>query len=356
VTSSSPAFKTALCLTVALQATAWGYLGSFELADGYHLPSSGLLISQFYAGDAQFYLGNNSANGFTGIVPPGAFPNTMGDMTHGADLSRYNAGQFGTSHGGPGGTAADIPDNSGLWQALAGGRLNEDLGAPYYLGNSFQRDYIAAYGYSNARTGTQVLNVLASDVDLHYRYHFDARDFHGVQPSQTAASLVAVSFWLCPSDYDDGYTDNVLGMAFRDSLGQTLFEIGYTGDNLLQYRVGNAATWTTTTVTAGTQGWSMISLQLDLFSNTVSFSAAGFNDASSSLMPTVSLLNNTSLNLAAADLTSLDWTAVGMVGFKNFFDDFSFSITPVPEPGSALLVLLAAMPWRFLRRRRTAER
>lgn len=341
---------------LGFHAPAWGYLGSFELADGYHLPSSGYLASQFFAGDAQFYLGNNPSNGFTGIVPPGAFPNTLGDMTHGADLSRYNAGQFGTSNGGPGGAAADIADNSGLWQALAGGRLNEDIGAPFYGGDSFHRDYVAAYAYANARTGSQVLNVLATDVDLHYRYSFDARDFNGTAPAQTAASQIDISFWLCPSDYDDFYTDNVLSMAFRDSLGQTLVELGYTGDNLLQYRVGNSSAWTTTAVTAGTQGWSMINLQLDTFSNTVSLSTAGFSDQSSILEPTVSLLSGESLGLSASDLTSLDWTAVGMVGFKNFFDDFSFSVAPVPEPGSCLMILLSGLAWGWRRRRPAAWR
>ncbi len=340
-----------LALAASLCGQAFGYLGSFELADGYQLPSAGWMPSQFFPGDAQFYLGNNASNGFSNIVPPGAFPNTYGDMTHGADVSRYNAGQYGTNQGGPGGVGFDIRDNSGLWQALAGGRLNEDLGAPFYLGNSFQRDYVAAYAYNNALTGSQVLNILASDVDLHYRYLLDNRDFGGLSPGQTAANLVDVQFWLCPSDYDDTYTDNVLSLAFRDDQGQTLIELGYTGDNWLQYRVGANSNWTTTAVSVGTQGWSMIALQLDTFNNTVSLTAAGFSDSSSILQPNQSLLSSTSLGLDASALTSLDWRAVGMVGFKNFFDDFAFSVSPVPEPSGAVLVLLTALAGCWHRRR-----
>lgn len=323
----------------------WAYLGSFEEADGYRVPGSGLIVSQFLAGDAQFYLGNNSANGYTGVVAPGAFPNTLGDMTHGADLSRYNAGQYGTNHGGPGGTAVDITDNSGLWRALSGGRLNEDLGAPFYLGNTFQRDYAAAYGYTNARTGSQVLNVLATDEDLHYAYQFDDRDFNGLAPSMTGSSLIDLAFWACPSDYDDTESINVLGMAFKDSLGRTLIEVGYSGDNFLQYRIGGASVWQTTSINLGTQGWSMIALQIDTASSTVGLSAAGFDNNTSILGSTTGLFSGQSIGFAAEDLATLEWSAAGMVGFKNYFDDFSISIspTPVPEPGVALMVLLAGL-------------
>jgi len=79
------------------------------------------------------------ANGYTGVVPLGAYPNALGDFTHGVDLSRYNAGQCAPNDGGPGGMASDIIDNSALWQVLAGagGRLNEDADAPHYYGTNF---------------------------------------------------------------------------------------------------------------------------------------------------------------------------------------------------------------------------
>ncbi len=334
-----------ICLILGWPGMTWAYLGSFEEGDGYRVPGTGLIVSQFIAGDAQFYLGNNPANGYTGVVAPGAFPNTLGDMTHGADVSRYNAGQFGTNLGGPGGTAVDIADNSGLWKALAGGRLNDDLGAPLYLGNTFQRDYVAAYSYTNARTGSQVLNVLATDEDLHYAYQFDDRDFNGIAPSLTGSSLIDLTFWTCPSDYDDTESINVLGMAFKDSLGQTLLEVGYTGDNFLQYRIGGGAAWQTTAINMGTQGWSMISLQIDTAADTVGLSAAGFDNNTSILGPASGLFSGQSIGFDAEDLATLEWSAVGLVGFKNYFDDFSFSIspTPVPEPGAALMVLLAGL-------------
>jgi hypothetical protein len=53
------------------------YLGSFEEQDGYRLPLDGQILSAFLAGDAQFYLNNIDANGYTGVVPLGAYPNTL---------------------------------------------------------------------------------------------------------------------------------------------------------------------------------------------------------------------------------------------------------------------------------------
>ena len=60
------------------------------------------------------------------------------------------------------------------------------------------------------------------------------------------------------------------------------------------------------------------------------------------------------IGLDALNVTDIQWDAVGTVGFKNFFDDFNFSVTPVtpvPEPGGAVLVVLAGL---FGMRRRRA--
>lgn len=345
---------TLLLSGVALPTLA--YLGSFEESDGYRIPGaggSGSILSLNFAGDAQFYLNNVPANGLTGIVAPGTYPNTLGDNNHGQDLSRYNAGQYGTGGGGPGGTAADIADNSGLWRALAGGRLNEDIGAPVYQGGQFQRDYVAAYGYTGAHSGSQVLNLLAYDQDMRYSYSLDSRDFDGTNPLSTSDMRIDLSFWTCPTDADDGIAigANTVAMSFRDSIGQILIDVGYTGDNLLQYRVGGAATWQTTSISLGTQGWSEITLSLNTFANSVSLSARGFDDNNSILNTSTTVLTDELFGFDTANVTEIQWSATDVDGFKNFFDDFNFNLTAVPEPGSAVLVLLAGLVG--MRRRRS---
>lgn len=340
------------CLLAALACPrlADAYLGGFEEQDGYRIPLDGQIASDFLLGDAQFYLNNIDANGFTGVVPLGAYPNTLGDGTHGPDLSRYNAGQYGSNNGGPGGTATDIADNSGLWQALAGGRLNEDLSAPYYHGSTFTRDYVHAYRYPGARTGAAVLNFLASDVDLSYAYNIDSRDFNGTSPLATGGSLIQMAFWLCPSDFDDPDTENLMSISLVDAMNQTVFQVGYTGDNLLQYRIPGGA-WQTTSNQIGTTGWSQLVILLDPVNDTAGLLASSFDDNTSTLGAQTIVLSNKALGLDAGSLTGLQWDLRGgplnngAASFKNYFDDFSFTLSPVvvPEPGSALLLIISLM-------------
>ncbi len=341
---------------VSSAGTSHAYLGSFEENDGYRVPGNGNIVDAGFVGDARFYLNNNAANGFTGIVPPGSYPNTLGDATHGPDLTRYNAGQFGTSNGGPGGTATDIADDSGLWQALSGGRIAEDVNAPIYTGTTFNRDYVQAYAYPGSRSGTQVLNLLASDVDLSYRYTLDSRDFDGISPTATDSHVIDLSFWLCPSDWDDPELGNVLGLSFIDSNGQALLQIGYTGDNLLQYQLAGDSAWTTTGISLGTLGWSELSVVVDAASDAVSLAARAWSDAGGSLGAQTSVVSGQNLGIDADSLTTLQWDVQGgvlnngAVAYKNYFDDFDFTVTPVPEPSGAFLVLVSGLV--AMRRRR----
>lgn len=338
---------------------ALGYLGSFEEQDGYRVPMNGQILSAYVAGDAQYYLNNNSANGYTGVVPLGAYPNSLGDGTNGPDVTRYNAGQFGSNNSGPGGAAADIADGTGLWQTLSGGRLYEDATAPYYFGSQYDRNQIVAYRNTMPHSGSQTLNLMASDQSLSYVYHMDSRDFGGLAPGNTAGLQVQMSFWVKPSDWDDPDTGNMLGLSLLDAANQPVFEVGYTGDNFLQYRMAGGE-WQTTAYQMGTLGWSQITVALDTLHNTASLGISAFNDGSSLLGISSSVLSNQSLGLISGEITGLQWDLRGgtldngAVSYIQSFDDFSFaitSVTPVPEPGCVMLLILAAALLHAPRRR-----
>jgi hypothetical protein len=185
----------------------------------------------------------------------------------------------------------------------------------------------------------------------------DSRDFGGMNPNSTAGSIVTLSFWICPADADDTDPENVLGMTLRDSMGQSVFEVGYTGENILQYRMVGSSNWVNTGTVAGSTGWSEISLTLNAAADTISLSARGFDDGTSTLGAVDSILSSAALGLDAAALTELRWDVQGgalnngALSFKNFFDDFNFSVAPVPEPGSALCVLCGLL-FLFRRSRR----
>lgn len=349
-----------LCLCLSRDAA--GYLGSFEEADGYHSPfttgggyissggGSGMIVTGSIAGDANFFLNNNPGDGFIGWVPQGVLPQTVADTSHGPDVTRYNAGQFGSNAGGPGGIAVDIRDDTGLWTAVSGGRLDEDLNAPIYNGSISGpgRDYAIAYRYTNSRSGMQVLDILATEVDSIYDYTLDSRDF-GQTPSSTNNNQVTMSFWFCPADTDDTYAQNTLGLGVWDTQGQRLVEVGYRGDNMLQYRVGSSSLWQTTSVAVGSFGWSQFVISLDTTSDTVNVSALAWDDNTSTLGNSQTLLATTGIGLDSQALHKLRWSTEGGVfdegtgdaAYKNFFDDFQFAVAVVPEPGSALLAGVA---------------
>lgn len=360
-----------VALSLALPTSGRAFLGSFEEEDGYHTPITvtgyldlggrGLIPTLSIAGDAVFYNGDPS-NGLISWVPPSATPNSEGDGTHGSDVTRYNAGAFGINNGGVGGIGTDIRDDTGLWLAVAGGRINEDVNAPNYNGTAVQaRDHIIAWRYPNPHAGDQVLDVLASEVDLTYDYSLDSRDLNGLAPNQTSQYRTTMSFWFCPTDSDDGFADNVFSLSLRDETGQSLLEFGYTGDNTLQYRVGNSSLWQTTAVNVGTHGWSQATMTVDAFANTASFSAIAWDDGNGSLTAH-DFITDVALGVDAASLETLRWNTeggildagVGAVAYKNTFDDFQFNAVLVPEPGSAWLITLAGL--LTLRRRRKQSR
>lgn len=368
-------FRVSLCFGLALllaglPGSTFAFLGGFEEGDGYHTPVTvpgyldisglGMIPSLGIAGDATFYLNNNPLDGFISWVPASAFPTTANDTTHGPDVTRYNAGEFGVNNGGPGGVGIDIADGAGLWTVLAGGRLNEDSAAPFYNGTAFEgRDHIIAWRYPFPHSGFQVLDLLATQVDLSYDYSFDSRDFNGVAPANTGSHQVTMSFWFCPTDSDDGYADNVFGLGILDSGGQTLLEFGYNGDNFLQYRVGGSSLWQTTAVSVGAFGWSNALITIDTLTNAASFSASAWSDGSASLGPQTDFFVGLPLGVDAGSLKTLRWSAEGgvldagsgAVAHKNTFDDFEFNVAPVPEPGSAWLIALAGVFWMRRARR-----
>lgn len=361
--SHHPYFRVSVCLLALGLAgvPAHAFLGGFEEEDGYRIPLTGQIPSAMLGSDAQFYLMNNPANGYTGVVPLGAYPITMGDGDggwHGADVTRYNAGGYGTSNSGPGGTATDIVDNSGLWQALAGGRLNEDRDAPYYYGGQLFRDQVVAYHFLYPHGGSQVLSIMAADENLSYSYTLDSRDLGGLNSASMGAALVQMSFWARPTDWDNEDTGNIMGLSLMDSMGQSIFQVGYTGDNKLQYRLAGSTSWVTTAYELGSNGWSQILVTVDSAANTASLAVQAYSDTLAALASGAStVLSDAAMGVDADALAGLKWDVRGgalandAVSYVHFFDDFAFAISPgtvVPEPGSILLlgVALGLGGWR----------
>lgn len=330
---------TLLLICSAACSSAHAYLGSFEAGDGYHISLNGGVVSSQTLIDA----GDFTQNGYlpTAEYLSVSLAALAPDFRYGPDVSRYNAGEYTTS------LPLDIRDGTGLWTALYGGRLVEDdFGAPW---DGWGSDYIAATSV-NAHSGTQSLAMRAMDDMLIYDYQLDSRDM------LPATQAYQMSFWLDPSDADNSFSGNVFDLCLNDVSGLTFLEIGYSGDDLLQYRLLGQADWTSTGFRFGTGGWSEVSLTIDSAASSFSLSGQRYDDTTGTLESGKDILLDGALGFSPGALSSLSYKLQGgyldstSLNEAHFFDDVTFNPVAVPEPGSALLVALSMTG--LLRRRR----
>ena len=296
---------TALAIAVAAATicptTTHAYLGGFEEQDGY-----------IYGTPNNFTLGGN-------------------------DVTRYNAGQFGTNNGGPGGPAVSITPDTGLWQAIAGGRLLNQANDYYVIRHS------APGGHSSPNVlGMTTGNSGFVGIDSLYHYSFDSRDFDGAAPASLTGDTVDVEFLWCPQNVvTSTLTSPGATIQFIDSAGATWFELGVFGvSENVSYRIGGGAgTWTATgfNASAAFSDFDQVFLTFDLAADTVSFSF--FETAATTLH---NVLSNAPLG---GDMDYLDTMGLFMQAenTKNFMDDFDFIVNKIPEPATGLMALAAAV-------------
>jgi hypothetical protein len=287
---------------------ARAYLGSFEFGDGYE-----------YGAPMGFNLGDN-------------------------DVTRYNAGQFGTNNGGPGGPVNLIVPDSGLWRVIAGGRLLNQANDYYVIRHS------APGGHSSPNVlGMTTGNSSYVGVDSAYQYDFEARDFDGTAPAALSGGSVAVSFLWCPQNAAPSTLASPgATIQFQDSAGTTWFELGtYAPTQSVSYRVGGGP-WTATgfNTSAAFSDFDSVSLNFDLLNDTVDFSFFETAAATNHVVLVGAPLGGNMNYLAHMGLT------MKAENTKNFLDDFDFQVNVVPEPATATLLALAA--FGLCRGRRTS--
>jgi hypothetical protein len=127
---------------------------------------------------------------------------------------------------------------------------------------------------------------------------------------------------------------------------------------MLQYRLTGGARQTTSN-RMGTAGWSELVVILDTVNNTAGIAVSAYDDNTSTLDSQTYVLSNQSLGLDADALTGLQWDlrggslSNGAASFKNYFDDFNFTVSPVlvPESSGMLLAGLAVVALLLQRKR-----
>ena len=295
-----------LILGCTLSHPALAYLGGFEDQDGYN---------NDYNGGGPFGSGASNYNAFY-----------------------YNAGDYGTNAGGPGGGPVDIPNNTGSWRQLdaiaATGNRYTIAHAQVGVEHSFEGD--AMLGMRNDTSGA---------ADLIARYFIDSRDFGGVTPGSSFASIVAWSLRVCPDIATTGGTlaAPAFNWTFRDASLNTGLMVGWNNNNTLIYKSASDSAWTVSSFTLDHLNYDRLDFYIDTLSSTWYLNAF---DVSAN--KTVSVVSSATIAPTMGAITTIDWDLTPNQS-KNYFDNSSFSA--VPEPSSTLLVALAALAWSTKRSR-----
>lgn len=282
---------------------AWAYLGGFEEQDGYR--------------------------------PAGTQPTT--------DVSTYNAGQFGTNNGGPGGGFQSITPNSGLFYKHDIGDIREGFG-----------ELVVQHGIAHSGDSSLALRATMAfgdtgDDGAHYLYTFDARDFDGSAPALVTSGVVELDYWMRPQTPFFSMS-RVTTTEFLNSTGDTLFAIGtlgqgsFTSQPFIEWYDGT--TWTTTTIVGNNASWDHVMLTFDLTNDWVSFSYYA-----SLTNTTHAVATNVPTGAPLDRLSGIRFTAQPNTEMNNY-DDFNV-VAPlvVPEPSTAMLAVLCALQLQIRRRR-----
>ncbi len=292
-----------------------------------------ILAAVLYAQPAMAYLGG--------------FEEGDGYQQNGAlqDVSIYNAGQYGTNNGGPGGSMTSITPNTGLYSKFDQGDTTPGNG-----------ELVIQPGL--ARTGNGGLALRSTPFygdtggdGADYLYTFDNRDFNGVSPHLITGGVVSIDYWMRPqtSFFETGLATIT---SFVNTGGDTIFSVGMLGQGIFDSKPilewQDAAGWHQTTILGNSAGWDHIMLSFNLDTDTVSFSYY-----SSLTGQTTAVASNVSPVSTMDSLTGIHFTAQANTEV-NAYDDFNLSesMLVVPEPSSLVIVALGCVQCLGMRRRR----
>lgn len=160
----------------------------------------------------------------------GGFESQDGYLPFLNNTNTYNAGQFGTNNGGPGGSSATLPVNTGLWSRLD----PVGPGTSYVTGHMwYDRTWVNSAGTSGS-TNDMALVLTTNHMGwnagaLNYRYNMDNRDYNGSSVASSANSVVNLSFWWC-AQLDPNVGNGYFGdeISFYDSANKLAFRLGLT--------------------------------------------------------------------------------------------------------------------------------
>lgn len=185
-------------------------------------------------------------------------------------LDRYNAGQYGTNNGGPGGAFAAITPGTGLWVEL------QPTTNGYVLAAADGNHTVNGPGPCLDLRGGNIHNFRTtglSTVDGEWRYSLDSRDLGGLSPGAINNDrVVTLNFYYCGGVAWQGDDPGVFRMGFIDGLGNTGFDLGLWDNSNIYYRgVGSPVVTPIYMGPGGTYPWTYFRVVMDFVNDTFSF-------------------------------------------------------------------------------------
>ena len=291
------------------------------------------------------------------------------------DVAYYNAGQWGANAGG-GPLPVEVNFNTGLWNLTSspGSFFPSTATRVTWAGTTapyppttpaLQAATVAAYFIGNhfgGRLGTTALALRNATAlgPITYDYKLDTYDFGGPAPASITSGPVTTGFYFQPNPPDsivdpNGTSPEKVILSFTDSTGSVGLQWAYARDNSVEWRQGNSGPWTNSGIVSDPTNYDGVTVGLDLTAQTFKID---YYDISTATTTTIAPAG-TALGNPMADLTHLGWfltdNLYSGVGGKNFFDDFSFTLTRVPEPATMSLLAIVGLG-ALVRRRENRQR
>lgn len=313
-------------------------------------------------------------------------------------VNGYDAGQSGTSNGGPGGSPSNLPQPpitdfpGGLWHDLNDAFATYNANTSVFAGGYYVTGHTEVTGLGMVpHSGEQMLalrNTTYATIPptvpaqpLDYRYTLDARDFYNggnpISPANTGDKIVNWSVWISPGP-KTAPSDGVW-LSFRDSQSAPdnpsnpnapiAFQFGWDETYQLRYRDTPGGSWnylidsTNANYVFGrpwepgipsinkppvTNVYDLFEFSFDLLHDKWSL------DVTSGLTGNImTFVTDRAFGQNLLDLSFIDFH-VSYGNEKGFFDDSNFTISSVqvPEPGTWSLLLIPGLMLRRLRGRR----
>lgn len=302
-----------------------------------------LVIGLLPATSQAALLGFEQADGYIDLIDDRVNTGTNTADPLNTHVGYYDAGQFDATA-----TTPTAGVNTGLWEDLNPGSTPGD-DFFFRRGNTQNHRYLS--GHSEAtnagiipRTGDQILvgRTFGSGQSLNMRYNLDSIDLGGDTPSSTGSSIVDWVIWACNVALGNGE----FHWTFRDENGDFGFRVGWDIDSgEIFYQADENATAVDTGLIVDEDGYDAFNFQIDLANDTASLLFTDNDDSNNN----GAIFQDIAIG-SLSNLTAIDWY-LDADNNKVSFDDSAFTVSAVPLPAPALLLIGGLGCLSALRRR-----